>query len=152
MNVCLLTKNTYFKATLPGRFLVFSTLSCIIFAFFLGRFSRYLLLPDIQQPFVGMPVLLTADELSTSSVLPTIGTLPTPRAKNGKVVPQTMYTTKNFDTRRSALIVSQWLQPDTDESSSTHGQSFESVAKPRNGKLIFNNTDVFQYNKDEEEH
>jgi S-adenosylmethionine decarboxylase proenzyme len=44
--------------------------------------------------------------------------LPVPLAKDGKVIPPTIYTSKNFDTRRSAYS-SQWLQKEDRSSGSS---------------------------------
>ncbi len=83
------------------------------------------------------------------------GLLPTPKAQAGKIVPQTIYTTKNFDTRLSALTASQWLQPaDEVEGSDTPNASPTNniVPDPLNDKLSFDENGDADYEKDEEEH
>lgn len=82
------------------------------------------------------------------------GLLPTPKAQAGKIVPQTIYTTKNFDTRLSALTASQWLQPaDEEEASNTPNASpTNNVPDPVNEKLSFDENGEADYEKEEEEH
>ena len=82
------------------------------------------------------------------------GLLPTPKAQAGKFIPQTIYSTKNFDTRSSALTASQWLQPaDEEEGVNTPNASpTNDVPDPINGKLSFDENGDADYEKDEEEH
>jgi len=74
--------------------------------------------------------------------------LPTPMAKVGKVIPRSLYTTRNFDTRKSATINSQWLQ--------SEGEADEAdVPSPLNERLVaINETGVhaMESEDDEEEH
>lgn len=72
--------------------------------------------------------------------------LPTPKVSPDKIVPPTVYTTMNFDTR-SSVLSSQWL----DNSAKSVQQSHDEA--PANLKLVptKNNTD-YDYHADEEEH
>jgi len=87
--------------------------------------------------------------------------LPTPKAQAGKYIPNTIYTTKNFDTRLSASTASQWLQPaeeegDNDSSPSvspTNDANMNVNVVPLNEKLRFDeNTGDTHYEKEEDEH
>jgi S-adenosylmethionine decarboxylase proenzyme len=80
--------------------------------------------------------------------------LPTPVAIPGKIIPNTVYTTKNFDTRRSTHIVSQWLQMAANKKDDPSAMSDENgdVPYPHNKKLSFNGTEAVHYDKEEEEH
>lgn len=73
--------------------------------------------------------------------------LPTPKVSPDKVVPPTVYTTMNFDTR-SSVVSSQWL----DNGAKSTTPPSDAMA-PANLKLVptKNNTD-YDYDADEEEH
>ena len=74
--------------------------------------------------------------------------LPVPLARGGKTVPQTLYTTRNFDSRKSGTISSQWLQ-------SENRVITEDVPSPLNERLSDMNdtqSDMISVEGDEEEH
>lgn len=82
------------------------------------------------------------------------GLLPTPKAQAGKIIPHTIYSTKNFDTRLSTVTVSQWLQPADEEeiNVSPNAAPTNYVPDPINEKLSFDGDGDAEYEKDEEEH
>ncbi|KAL3942832.1 MAG: hypothetical protein SGBAC_003031, partial [Bacillariaceae sp.] len=86
-----------FKVALSTKFMVTSiTASCAV-AFGMGRLAK-------------MSLATPAMAKSTKNVQQI--DMPTPIAPIGKDVPETIYTSKNFDTRGSATYFSQWLQMD----------------------------------------
>jgi S-adenosylmethionine decarboxylase proenzyme len=108
--------------------------------------------PDIDFALLEeFSTLQKAQPLGQSPGLPAYD-VPTPLAKGGKIVPPTIYTTKNFDTRRSSVIVSQFLQPSSAEGEISPKDEEDVVPAPHNIKLTWNDTDVAHYDKDEEEH
>lgn len=133
------------RATVPAKFVVNCLLLCSIVAFSIGRITRFYLVPDLEK--------ITIEYLSLQDGKDG-GLLPTPKAQAGKIVPQTIYTTKNFDTRLSALSASQWLQPaDEDEGTiSPNASPTNNVPDPMNGKLSFDENGEAEYDKDDEEH
>lgn len=89
------------------RFLVMSLLSCGLVAFIVGRTARLVLIVNPQKE-----VLLAHREVLMRQIASTsedrILKLPTPVLPGGKVLPQTTYTSKTFDTARSS-INSRWV-------------------------------------------
>ena len=133
------------RATVPAKFVATCLLLCSIVAFSIGRITRLYLVPDLEQLTI---------EYSKLQLGKDGGLLPTPKAQAGKIVPQTIYTTKNFDTRLSALSASQWLQPADEEEgvSSPNASPTNNVPDPMNGKLSFDENGEAEYDKDDEEH
>lgn len=134
------------RATVPAKFLATCLLLCCVVAFTVGRITRFYLVPDLETVFLEYAKVLPAGKDG--------GLLPTPKAQAGKIIPQTIYTTKNFDTRLSALTASQWLQPaDEEEGASTPNESpTNNIPDPVNEKLSFDENGGADYEKDEEEH
>jgi S-adenosylmethionine decarboxylase proenzyme len=89
-----------YQVLLPGRFIVQTLLACIMCAFAIGRTARYVL--------VDAPQALELQQGNVYDSQFSLG-LPTPVLTNGKQVPQTSYTSKNFDTR-SSRVLSRWVQ------------------------------------------
>lgn len=121
-----------YHATLSARFVATSLIGCCVLSFSMGRIARNFLLPEMK--------FEAKDTAKDSS-------MPIPLAKEGKVIPHTLYTTRNFDTRKSATISSQWLQQET----TTSGD----VPSPLNVRLSdLNETseDIFNLDEDEAEH
>ena len=94
-----------FKVSVSARFLVMSILASMLLAFAVGRAARLILLEGPRH------ALLVARRQSTLRDRPDYEgmapPLPSLVAKNGKI-PHTRYTSKNFDTARSASS-SSWL-------------------------------------------
>ena len=133
------------RATVPAKVLATSLLICCLVAFNIGRVARFYLVPDLEA--------VVAEYSKLEARGKDGGLLPTPKAQAGKIVPQTIYTTKNFDTRLSALTASQWLQPADEENSSTPNASpTNNIPDPINEKLSIDEDGVADYEKDEEEH
>jgi len=101
-----------FKVALSTKFVVTSIAASCALAFGMGRLARLQLLTPAA-------VLSGKAEAQID--------MPTPIAIAGKVIPETIYTSKNFDTRKSATIFSQWLQQDPSAAST--------VPEPINEKL-----------------
>ncbi|CAJ1963560.1 unnamed protein product [Cylindrotheca closterium] len=113
-----------FKVALSTKFVVTSiTASCAV-AFGMGRLAKM--------------TLTTPTAVASIKKDPAQIDMPTPIAPKGKEVPETIYTAKNFDTRKSATIFSQWLQQDPED--------WNNVPEPINERL--NET----YEEDDEEH
>jgi S-adenosylmethionine decarboxylase proenzyme len=91
-----------YQVVLPGRFIVQTLLACITCAFAIGRTARYILV-DAPQALEQQQQQGNVYDSQFSR------DLPTPILTNGKQVPQTSYTSKNFDTR-SSRVLSRWVQ------------------------------------------
>jgi S-adenosylmethionine decarboxylase proenzyme len=133
------------RATVPAKFLATCLLLCSGVAFAVGRITRFYLVPDFEE------IMMEYSKLQPNGK--DGGLLPTPKAQAGKIIPQTIYTTKNFDTRLSALTASQWLQPAEEEASGTPNASpTNNIPDPVNQKLSFDESGDAEYEKEEEEH
>ncbi|VEU33364.1 unnamed protein product [Pseudo-nitzschia multistriata] len=143
------TKQIAARTTVPLGFVATCLLLCSGIAFTVGRVTRFCLVPDLDAALVQGPPPVVAARGKDG------GLLPTPKAHAGKIIPQTIYTTKNFDTRLSALSASQWLQPADEEASTTPNASPTNnvvVPDPANEKLSLGEDGTADYDKDEEEH
>jgi S-adenosylmethionine decarboxylase proenzyme len=95
---------TEFIVMVSAKFIVLGLLSCMLLAFSVGRAARIILIEGPRQ------ALLAPHDQSTLRNRPDYhegyarsdSTLPPPIARRGKEVPKTVYTSKNFDTARSA--------------------------------------------------
>eukprot|EP00980_Cylindrotheca_fusiformis_P010451 scaffold2322_cov135-Cylindrotheca_fusiformis.AAC.10 len=122
-----------YKATLSARFVVSSVIACSALAFGMGRVARAHLDPLIPLPS-------HHEQQQQAKVRNSQSEMPTPMAVAGKEVPETIYTSKNFDTRKSATISSQWLQKDRSSS----------IPEPLNDRLA--NLNDTQKEQEYEEH
>eukprot|EP00539_Tryblionella_compressa_P019368 CAMPEP_0178865454 /NCGR_PEP_ID=MMETSP0747-20121128/4430_1 /TAXON_ID=913974 /ORGANISM="Nitzschia punctata, Strain CCMP561" /LENGTH=651 /DNA_ID=CAMNT_0020532265 /DNA_START=14 /DNA_END=1969 /DNA_ORIENTATION=+ len=133
----------HYMAVLPIRFVVICTISCVMVAFAVGRVTRYLLhIPELQaahKPAGSERVALQAPSFP-----------PTPKIPPGKVMPHTIYTSKNFDTSRSASV-SQWLVPSGETSRVRDANNVSYDLEPQNEKLSLENGEL-HYKKEEQEH
>jgi S-adenosylmethionine decarboxylase proenzyme len=129
-----------YKASLSSRFLLGAVLLTCIFSCGLGILARNVI---IERALASV----TNDRVAVSKDRPR-EFLPSPTVSADKVVPPTIYTTMNFDTR-SSVFSSQWLQNDK----KTLQQPDEVFKAPENAKLVLikNGTD-YEYDADEEEH
>jgi S-adenosylmethionine decarboxylase proenzyme len=96
-----------FRVRVSHRFVVLSLLSCILVAFAVGSTARVVLIINPQKEFLARQALLYLPEKESDGLCRM--KLPNPVLKEGKAVPQTTYTSKNFDTARSATINSRWV-------------------------------------------
>lgn len=110
-----------FKVALSTQFVVGSLTASCALAFGMGRLAK-----------------LYMDPPASTNKHPAQIDMPTPIALNGKEIPETIYTAKNFDTRKSATIFSQWLQADPNSP----------VPEPINERL----NETHEEGEDEEEH
>lgn len=127
-------------ATLSGRFLLSTILATCFFSCGLGILARNVILD--RALISEMKDIATGPEKQAQDFLPV------PTVSADKDVPQTIYTTMNFDTR-SSVISSQWLKNEK-----TMEQNTKVIFKvPENAKLIpiKNGTD-YEYDADEDEH
>ena len=128
------------KVTVPGFFLALSMVTCCLLSYGFGVLGRSLILDRNLAAVLG-------DPFTPKSVSGKAEYLPTPTVK-GKIVPPTIYTTKNFDTR-SSVLSSQWLKNTQDESQPVE----EELRAPANVKLTpVNNDTDYEYDADEAEH
>eukprot|EP00934_Nitzschia_sp_Nitz4_P004298 Nitzschia sp. Nitz4//scaffold42_size132992//58165//61027//NITZ4_003394-RA/size132992-augustus-gene-0.112-mRNA-1//-1//CDS//3329551703//4288//frame0 len=88
-----------------SRFLVLSLLSCVLVAYAVGRTARIVL---VINPQIQLLQSQHALETNRSGEVPVLK-LPNPKLQAGKIVPQTTYTSKTFDTARSASLSSRWV-------------------------------------------
>ena len=115
-----------FRVFVSFRFITLSLLACILLAFAVGRTARVLLLGKViaanrqqqrQQQGGGqneqqrISISSSSDEsksLSAKNKL-SAGLLPNPIVQLGKTMPETLYTSKNFNTAGSTSIISRFL-------------------------------------------
>lgn len=93
------------------RFVALSLLSCVLVAFAVGRTARMILLVNPQKRYLEM----TSQNLTgESSSIPAMKALPDPKMKDGKVPPETLYTSKSFSTgsASTASTQSRWIVTD----------------------------------------
>ena len=83
-----------FIVQVTPRFLVCSLIPCILVAFAVGKTARTLMLEEQVAQVVG-PKQTVEDSRDHTG-------LPTPILKEGKVMPHTTYSSRNFDTSKSA--------------------------------------------------
>lgn len=102
-------QNKPFHANLSGLFMAGSLVTCCLFSFAVGSFSKTYLENEFGAAIQNAPVVERINLDDQKQQQPSKIDLPTPLAKGGKIIPETIYTSKNFDTRRSAYS-SQWLQ------------------------------------------
>jgi hypothetical protein len=82
-----------------------------------GRAARYILV-DLQLP----SSLADKDQNKATHGSQFFSLLPTPVLPDGKRVPQTSYTSKNFDTARSSRVDSRWVLGNQNSSQKTNKQ------------------------------
>ena len=97
-----------FHANLSGLFMAGSVVACCLFSYSVGSWSKTYLENELGLHHPNNPNNVERINLADQQQ-PSKTDLPTPLAKGGKIIPETIYTSKNFDTRRSAYS-SQWLQ------------------------------------------
>jgi S-adenosylmethionine decarboxylase proenzyme len=110
------------------RFVLLSVLSCVLVAFAVGRTARMILLVNPQNrllQFVGNDMLINnennnqyggkyEDNNNNNNNSPTMmKSLPDPKMKYGEMPPHTEYTSKTFDTTKSASTQSRWIVTDS---------------------------------------
>ena len=97
-------------------------IACLM-AFIVGRIARIRLIESTQQELLNVYTeqlqIIAAlnvennnyqnDERYSAAALMTMMTLPDPVMKNGKTIPRSTYTSKNFDTTRTATTHSRWV-------------------------------------------
>ena len=97
----------YYSAKVSLSFIVTSFVFSIIVAFAVGRSARIIL---IDRPY--SEALLVHQALSLTRNRGIID-LPNPILQEGKIVPKSIYTTKNFDTAKSNRVTSRWIVSET---------------------------------------
>lgn len=94
-----------YKVMVSTRFLILTMLSCIFGAFAVGRAARIILLEGPRKAFLApleSSSMLQRPDYHEGYEARRGGHLPPPVAKDGKAIPHTVYTMKNFDTARTA--------------------------------------------------
>jgi S-adenosylmethionine decarboxylase proenzyme len=104
-------KSPSYQVRVSKRFLVLSLLSCILVAFVIGRTVRVKLILAPQKHLLQQLVEqnVSFERRDAKHVNDYVMKLPNPVLGNGKQIPKTLYTSKNFDTARSATINSRWV-------------------------------------------
>jgi len=89
-----------YKVMVSIRFMVLSFVICSLAAFSVGQAARFILIEGPRRALIAQSIQSSIqkklDEPKVS------GALPPPIAKDGKEIPNTIYTMKNFDTSRTA--------------------------------------------------
>ena len=96
------TEDDEFRIKVSNRFLVLCLLSCTLLAYAVGRTARTLLIDGPQGR------LLASLESGGMNNNERVMKLPNPVLKN-KPIPNTIYTSTNFETARSSTINSRWV-------------------------------------------
>lgn len=94
------------------RFVVLSLLSCILVALAVGRTARMLLLVNNNEAIKAYNDQGNQQAAISSSPV-AMKTLPDPKMKDGKVPPETLYTSKTFGTGNTASSQSRWIVTET---------------------------------------
>ena len=104
------TEDDEFHLKMSSRFVVMCLLACTLLAYAVGRTARVLLIEGPQEKLLafhrhgGSSLSSQQQQLGDDRVM----RLPNPVLKN-KPVPNTIYTSMNFDTARSSSINSRWV-------------------------------------------
>lgn len=129
-----------YSTSLSARFLFATVFVCSLFSLGLGILARRIILDTTIASVLNQVIISNHAKDHDSQFLPT------PRVSADKMVPPTIYTTMNFDTR-SSVVSSQWLD------NSAKGQPQSTTKAPVNAKLIpINNNTDYEYDADDEEH
>lgn len=142
------------------RFIVMSLMTSILVAFTIGRAARIILLEGPRQ------ALLAPHDSSAMFVRPEHSretkTLPNPTLIEGKEVPRTLYTAKNFDTAIGASTASAYLERSVPSSAPAEkeAESFckadengtHQCSRNKNGNVLVQNVEKEADQEDEEEH
>lgn len=91
------------------RFLVLSLVSTALVAFAVGRTARMVLLVNPQRHLLLEYQTLAEQKNHDVMDQDVVIKLPSPVLQVGKVMPQTSYTSKNFDTAKTATSNSRWI-------------------------------------------
>uniref|UniRef100_A0A7S4ALS0 PABS domain-containing protein n=1 Tax=Pseudo-nitzschia australis TaxID=44445 RepID=A0A7S4ALS0_9STRA len=107
-----------YRVKVSLRFIALSMLSCWLLSFAVGRIARELLIVGPQQRMIELEAAIELHGLQLHQERKAgrkdVLKLPNPTLKN-KPVPNTIYTSMNFDTARSASINSRWVVTEEDE-------------------------------------
>ena len=146
-----------YRVKVSLRFMILSMLSCWLLAFAVGRTARTLLIVGPQQRVLELHMALELREQENSNVMQ----LPNPVLKN-KPIPQTTYTSMNFDTARSFSINSRWVVTDGEDIELDNGGVCESSLSEQECQIKLEVQEAIQkqqpissdgsYNEDEEFH
>lgn len=92
------------------RFIIVSIISCWLSSFAVGRVARQMLIVGPQQRLIELQTKLELKEkeLERENGAKDVMQLPNPTLKD-KPIPNTIYTSMNFDTARSSSINSRWV-------------------------------------------
>jgi len=125
-------RNEKYMVLISKRFVILSVLSCILVAFSVGRTARMILLVNPQNRLLvlGNDIMNKNDQHGKYEDGPAMRSLPEPKMKDGKVPPQTEYTSKTFDTTKSASTQSRWVVTDAGEKNCEGLSVNDCVASP----------------------
>jgi hypothetical protein len=98
------TEDDEFRVKVTNRFVVLCLMSCTLLAYAVGRTARTLLIDGPQGRLLASLELQQSNNVMNDRVMK----LPNPVLKN-KPIPNTIYTSMNFDTARSSTINSRWV-------------------------------------------
>jgi len=94
------------------RFIILSILSCLLSSFAVGQFARQILIVGPQQRLIELQAKMEFQERRHKEELEEgskdVMKLPNPTLKD-KPIPNTIYTSMNFNTARSSSINSRWV-------------------------------------------
>ena len=94
------------------RFIILSILSCLLSSFAVGQIARQILIVGPQQRLIELQAKMEFQERRHKEELEEgskdVMKLPNPTLKD-KPIPNTIYTSMNFDTARSSSINSRWV-------------------------------------------
>ena len=106
-----------FRVKVSLRFIILSMLSCGLSSFAVGRIARELLVVVPQRRLMELQAAVELQKQQYEQVCEQtskdVMKLPNPTLKD-KPIPNTIYTSMNFDTARSSSINSRWVVPEED--------------------------------------
>ena len=111
-----------YQVKISSRFVILSLLSCTLLAYAVGRVAREVLVDGPQQRFLELQQLTNGNNPNAS--FDRVMKLPNPVLKD-KPIPNTIYTSMNFDTARSSSINSRWVVVETTEGKQQDSQKKE---------------------------
>lgn len=122
MKVSTLDKNPSARnmVLVSKNFVVLTLLSTALLAFAVGRTARMVFLVNPQREllleFQNLAERMNQDGMGQDRLVQ----LPSPILQEGKVMPQTLYTSKNFDTAKTATSNSRWIVTDEGRKQCVH--------------------------------
>lgn len=129
-----------YRVRVSLRFLVLTSLSSVLLAYAIGWTARLLLVVNPQLALLQQVLELSTDHDEDMSMATHTMKLPTPVLPAGKILPQTTYTSKAFDTARTT-INSRWVVTEEGKKQCVDLPDHECPAAEILGQMTVNQSD-----------